>query len=442
MAGRHACVVVSGAECSIRDLESPGGTFVNRQRLLSGQARALAPGDLVQVGAVQLEVKRENHRDAPAEQREPSPIIQRRAQGQKQPQALSIPYRFAGGSTCKTWDDFLVLAAQRWSLVSAELSSGRLTEQLRRIGRGDLAPGPELNGSPDERLDAWLGRLPVSQSSEPELDVHPQALVIQSATGGGVVRKTLRIANVGYRLLRSTVRVEPPGCKAIQVPPSFTSRGLLTVDQTELPIDIELPEVLSHTTLGAVVIESNGGRRRIDIVLEPAVGNAATAEIWSSPVSAVPVLSVRPLAESIAEMSLGRRLIILPLAFLVLRLVVFAANLIPFTQAPENRFEPRLASMALLLAALGGLFGAWRGSDPGDRAACGFTGALAGVLLSALGYALFRAVESVLGQASGSPALVLLLSAMLGIGLTLLSWAALPRKTSSPPHPPLLEPEP
>ena len=33
---------------TIRDLESPGGTFVNRQRLLAGQARALQPGDIVQ----------------------------------------------------------------------------------------------------------------------------------------------------------------------------------------------------------------------------------------------------------------------------------------------------------------------------------------------------------------------------------------------------------
>ena len=58
MAGRHAALVSTGGELVIRDLESPGGTFVNRQRLLAGQARRLEPGDLIQLASVQLAVKR------------------------------------------------------------------------------------------------------------------------------------------------------------------------------------------------------------------------------------------------------------------------------------------------------------------------------------------------------------------------------------------------
>ena len=38
MAGQHACISRRTEEITIRDLDSPGGTFVNRQRLLSGQA--------------------------------------------------------------------------------------------------------------------------------------------------------------------------------------------------------------------------------------------------------------------------------------------------------------------------------------------------------------------------------------------------------------------
>ena len=41
------------------DLESPGGTFVNQQRLLSGQPRKLSPGDVIQLGGVQLKVKQD-----------------------------------------------------------------------------------------------------------------------------------------------------------------------------------------------------------------------------------------------------------------------------------------------------------------------------------------------------------------------------------------------
>ena len=69
MAARHAAITAAGQDLTIRDLESPGGTFVNRQRLLSGQSRRLEPGDVIQLGGVQLEVKRQAAITAPA----PSP---------------------------------------------------------------------------------------------------------------------------------------------------------------------------------------------------------------------------------------------------------------------------------------------------------------------------------------------------------------------------------
>src|SRR5262249_39511143 len=58
MSARHAALTSTSQELTIRDLESPGGTFVNRQRLLSGQSRRLQPGDVIQLGSVQLRVKR------------------------------------------------------------------------------------------------------------------------------------------------------------------------------------------------------------------------------------------------------------------------------------------------------------------------------------------------------------------------------------------------
>ena len=59
MAARQAALTARGDLLEIRDLESPGGTFVNRQRLLSGHARPLQPGDVIQLGGVQLQVCRE-----------------------------------------------------------------------------------------------------------------------------------------------------------------------------------------------------------------------------------------------------------------------------------------------------------------------------------------------------------------------------------------------
>src|SRR5689334_7878301 len=56
MAGRHAALECSPRGLAVRDLESPGGTFVNRQRVLPGKATPLRAGDVIQLGGVQLKV--------------------------------------------------------------------------------------------------------------------------------------------------------------------------------------------------------------------------------------------------------------------------------------------------------------------------------------------------------------------------------------------------
>ena len=123
---------------------------------------------------------------------------------------LPVPYAIDGHVSCKTWDDFLVVAAQRWRVLGEELASGRLADYLRRIQRTDLLPRPDPARSLDEQLDQWLARLPATQSSAPELDVHPASLEVRTAPGS-TTRHVLRIANVGFRLLRGAARVEPAG---------------------------------------------------------------------------------------------------------------------------------------------------------------------------------------------------------------------------------------
>src|SRR3954453_18796115 len=56
MAGRHAALDCSPRGLAVRDLESPGGTFVNRQRVLPGRAPPLRDGEVSQLGGVQLKV--------------------------------------------------------------------------------------------------------------------------------------------------------------------------------------------------------------------------------------------------------------------------------------------------------------------------------------------------------------------------------------------------
>jgi len=445
MAGRHACLTAAGEALSIRDLESPGGTFVNRQRLLAGQVRPIQPGDLIQLGGVQLEVKREAQLGAQTSRPpQPQPQSQRQPQSQPQPQvqprpaALSLPFTIQGGSTCKTWDDFLILAAQRWALVRDELTSGRLAEHLRRIGRTDLVPRPEPAQAVDEQLDAWLARLPASRPSAPELDVHPQTLVIRAATAGGLIRKSLRITNVGYRLLRSTARVEPAASATIRVAAEFSGRPFLTIDQTDIPIEIELPEDARPATLGTVVVESNGGTRRIEIRLERPALNAAAAEGANASGPVDFLLDTRPLGELVAAQPVARRLILVPLALVAFRLLVQVTAWIPLGPPGASRFEPRLGSIALVLTAAGALIGIVRGSETRDRAACGFTAAMVGILAAAVGFALIRSVESLLGGWASSPVAALLLWSLLGVSIALVSWLALPpsRPISTPPPEP------
>ena len=54
---QHAVVAFEDGALAVEDLVSLNGTFVNRTRLHPGQPRGLQPGDIVQVGTVQLRVE-------------------------------------------------------------------------------------------------------------------------------------------------------------------------------------------------------------------------------------------------------------------------------------------------------------------------------------------------------------------------------------------------
>jgi FHA domain len=53
---QHACFVFDGRSIVLEDLNSLNGTFVNRARLAPGRQKVLQPGDVVQVGTVQLQL--------------------------------------------------------------------------------------------------------------------------------------------------------------------------------------------------------------------------------------------------------------------------------------------------------------------------------------------------------------------------------------------------
>jgi hypothetical protein len=435
MAPRQASVIASADGLWIRDLESPGGTFVNRQRLLTGQVRPLQPGDVIQLGGVQLQVRREAKPASGSPAIAPSPSS-RETIPPARPGPLTLPYVLPGGATCRTWDDFLTLAAQRWSTLREELTSGRLADHLRRVGRTDLLPRPDPSATHDEQLDSWLARLPATQSSAPELDVHPESLVLKASAGGGLVRQTLRITNVGYRLLRTSVRVEPAGGTRIAVPAEFSSKPFATIEHTDLPIEIDVPDRSAATTLGAIVLESNGGVRRVEIRLvrsAPEQVPVATADGLALPIDLASL--GRPLGERLATLSMKRRLLLAPLAMIAFRLLLFLGMLVA-PGVSGNAAEPRLAPLALVTAAFGVVMGlAWslRRDSESSLVPTGFAGGMLGVLAGAVGFAVISSIETLPGLPADSLVARLIVWAALGALAAPVSAVLVPPVSSNTP---------
>lgn len=417
MAARQAVLEIRGSDLVIRDLESPGGTFVNRQRLLAGQARPLKPGDEIQLGGVQLRVAAASGPGASPPAPASATVAGR----------LPEPYAIEGGAACRTWDDFLSVAAQRWDDLRGELTSGRLAEYLRRIGRSDLLPTAVAGESADEPLDRWLGRLPTSRSSAPELDVHPDRLDVPAS--GGTTRHVLRIVNVGYRLLRSTARVEPSGTRWVRIAPPHDAGAILTIDQTALPIIVDLPDGPAGDLAAEVVIESNGGTRRIPVrTREPGRPPEFPGAVGIRPGPTAPDL-FGPVAGILAGVRPSVRIAGGIVAAQAIRMLVLVSGLVAIGPDGVSRAEPRLPALAAVcaaIAAVAGLGTGWRaGRGPVDAAASGVAAGLVGVLTAAVLHAVVRTTEGPLGAWSSRPEAVVPLWAAIGAGLaglTCLIW--------------------
>lgn len=394
MAAKQAQLECNAGGLILRDLDSPGGTFVNRQRLLPSQARPLQPGDVIQLGGVQLKVVSGGAKAATST--EPKPGV-----GPAKPDALPTPFHLAAGAACRSWDDFLTVAAQRWPAMREELTSGRLAAFLVKAQRPDLIPSPQTPGTPDERLDAWLATLPTTRPSRPELDIHPATLVLRVVPGGGQTRQSLRITNTGYRLLRSTIRVEPAATSWLKVAPEFSRGSIVTIDETDVALEVEIPETLDRPMSATLVVDGNGGTRRVEVRLERA---AAASEVPEAGPAYVPGFDLR---SAIARRSIAVRIAAGVLAGLLLRGLVVAGALL----SPATPLRGVLIVMALAGAAVAAVLGRVRGENR-DLFPAGFAGAVGGALAAAVMVAATEALEP--RVITSAPVFACLFSAALG----------------------------
>ena len=413
MAARHALLEDSAAGLSLRDLASPGGTFVNRQRLLSDQSRVLQVGDVIQLGSVQLKVVSRSS-DPPKAQPGLAPA---------QTSGLPRPFAAALGATCRTWDDFLTASARDWKGLRVELESGRLATFLHSIQRDDLRPLPSTS-TPDERLDAWLGRLPTLRAAAPDLDVHPTVVRVRALPGGGVTRAKIVITSTGFRLLRSTITVEPPATAWLTVPNGFAGVPFATSETTEIALEINVPESLDAPRSGFLAIESNGGSRRVEVRVEPATRPALLAE----PVATATSTGLG-LSDFLERTRPALRLVLGAVGALALRLLIAAGDWL----GRGGDSAPSLPGETFLGAALGGLAGALfaaRRGARGDTPSATFAGAFAGVLIAAFLVAVCRSIEPTASRSAGALGINLLLWIFLGGAAVLASLAVVPFRAS------------
>jgi hypothetical protein len=410
MAGKHARIDVSNGSLSLRDLNSPGGTFVDRRRVPPGSDLPLKSGDLIQLGGVQLRVVQGDGVAAT------SAI----------PPASDAVVTLKSGVACRTWDDVLTIAAQRWNELRDELTSGRLAASLIASGRTDLAPDAHAPGSPDERLDTWISRLPTTRPAVPELDVHPRTVVIRVVAGGGITRKKIQVSNVGYRLLKTTARIEPAGTTWLQLAPELAGKSFSTVDHTEVAIDATIPEKLTEAMTASIVFESNGGKATVTVRIETAIAKE------SEPIAAMRKgPAAGRLRDLIAGQSLRQRLILWPSILLAFRLIVLIGNLL----IPSQGTSPGLLGPVVLFAILGvvaALLVGAKGSELRDLPSISMTGGILGAMLAALVVALFRTVESpILGLGIASSFIAFLIWGSIGAAIAFGSTRIIPPKAAS-----------
>ena len=422
MAARQVCIRVGSGGPVLRDLESPGGTFINRRRVLPGKEEPIASGDVIQLGGVQLKVvggapvpstARSNKIPPPPPASKPDSTATRPVSPKPvSPKAAEpIAFTMAGGPTCRSWDDFLAVSAQRWGPLREELVSGRLAGYLASIGRLDLAPRADAPGTPDERLDAWLGTLPTTRPSRPELDVHPKEIVVKAA-GGGRVRRSFRVANVGHRLLKSRARIDPPGATWIVLPDAF-GRNFDTVEETEVPFDINVPEPAPVRGEAGIVVEGNGGTSRIVVRLERASARPEIPEGIDD--DAVAVESIAPgwIRESLAgwlgRRSVGTRALGGAIGGLIVRLGIGLAGgfSVPATLPGPSAF-------AAVAGALAGAVWIARGGEARDVPSGAFAGAFGGVIAASVTVAACQAIEPIGGGAAMAVVLWGIIGAMAG----------------------------
>jgi hypothetical protein len=191
----------------------------------------------------------------PANPRFPSPIV------------------FPSGQVCGSFDDLALCCQKHWGEAREMLEQGYLERFLGGLGRGDLARAArEAARFPDRNrgLDQFLAKLPGHALQAPRLSVQPREVNLGTLRIGADRHFTVRLENLGMRLLYGTVSCEPCVWLAVGDAPGSPQKVFDLTDHWVLPVHVRGRNLRagSKPLEGRLVVESNGGSATVTVRLE------------------------------------------------------------------------------------------------------------------------------------------------------------------------------
>ena len=142
-------------------------------------------------------------------------------------------------------------------------------EYLRRIGRPELIPhlrSRSFAGRPARRVAGAAFRRP-SRALRSSTSI-PRRCWFRRKWGAASRSFRCESPTSAFGCCGAACGSSPPTRGGSSCSPGETARRLQTIDQTEIPVELELPETIDRVVRAAIVIESNGGTRRVEVRIE------------------------------------------------------------------------------------------------------------------------------------------------------------------------------
>ena len=150
----------------------------------------------------------------------PAPARRRAPAGRRRPAPAAgrSPYAIAGGSTCRTWDDFLTVSAQRWAAPPRRADLGPARGVPAPIGRArPAAPRPTAAGRPTSGSTPGSAAARRPGRARPSWTSTPRPWSSAPAAAAGRSRQTVQITNSAIACSGRPSASSPPAAPGIRI---------------------------------------------------------------------------------------------------------------------------------------------------------------------------------------------------------------------------------